>query len=514
MLNSVGAVKLACTLKRYAYIKTVLHNCPIQLYDLFVTTSRFTPFDKKDTLPMLSQQDQLTELVRQLEDDNHVFAADPLLITEKLQAQPGTDLEKLHWRAQRIDSNGKLAETLTTIDTRIQAIIWLLSALWCLTGFLGLFTLLQSQVVNFFYVLASLLGFHTLMLLLWLLLTARGLFNKQRPANRWFAALVSPNHLIRGKDDVTQAAVRLYEQQLSHAGMRWYLGKISHRLWLATLTGMLLALLALFLVKNYQFTWESTLLSAESVAALVRLMAWLPDLVGFATPDIDSVLAANPNNPATASAYDWAMLLIGSLLLYGIVPRAIAWGLCVLMFNREQMQLDLSLPYYQKILNFWQRQVVDADDFIERPAAVAPVAEVSQGKKLVALLEYPYPDEHWYQFQAGHNIEYFGILDDRDDMDRLLGYLADNRVQVLLGIHSHALPDRGTLRKLGKIAQAADEGLIVQLLPPQLPTQPDAAGMSDNNEDQNATEQQRQRQQQWHEALNKYQIGLLSAEGI
>jgi len=57
---------------------------------------------------MLSPQDQLTELVRALESDQHVFATDPLLITEKLQGEDGTPIQKLHRRASRIDSNGAL----------------------------------------------------------------------------------------------------------------------------------------------------------------------------------------------------------------------------------------------------------------------------------------------------------------------------------------------------------------------------------------------------------------------
>ena len=105
--------------------------------------------------------------------------------------------------------------------------------------------------------------------------------------------------------------------------------------------------------------------------------------------------------------------------MYGIVPRAIAWAFCAWMFARKKMSLDINLPYYQKILKFWQRQVVDADDFNEAVKPVAPKAKVSKGKKLVALLEYPHEDEHWYTFKAGHDVENFGILDDRDDMDRL-----------------------------------------------------------------------------------------------
>ena len=41
---------------------------------------------------MYTSQDQLTELVRRLEEKQHIFAADPILITEKLQHEPGEPL--------------------------------------------------------------------------------------------------------------------------------------------------------------------------------------------------------------------------------------------------------------------------------------------------------------------------------------------------------------------------------------------------------------------------------------
>ncbi len=452
---------------------------------------------------MLSPQDQLTELVRTLDTEQHVFATDPLLITEKLQNEDGTAIQKLHWRAERIDSNGALTSVLGKIDARIKGIKVVMSVIWCVSGFLGLFTLLQANVVNFFYVLVCLLGFHTLMLVGWLVLT---LINQGKSNSNWFASFVSPSYLIRGKDDVTQAAVRLYEQQLQHSGMRWYLGRFSHQLWLATLTGMLFAIIFLLIVRQYSFSWESTLLSDQALITLTQMLGWLPSMVGFSVPDNESIVQSRLVTDALplSIARQWAGLLIGSLLMYGIVPRAIAWIFCALMFRSRKMRLDIKLPYYQKILNFWQRHVVDIDDFTEIAAPVAPKAVVSSAKKLVALLEYPSNNDEWWQAGLNAvnnnnddtNIENFGIVDDRDDMARLTDYLDQQPVQVLLGIHSQALPDRGTLRKLDHIAAHAKDGLIVQLL----------------NSDVITMDSKNARYQQWQTALAARQIGLVDSE--
>lgn len=462
---------------------------------------------------MLSPQDQLTELVRTLETQQHVFATDPLLITEKLQGEDGKPIQKLHRRAARIDSNGALARVLGKIDGRIKGIMVVMSVVWCISGFLGLFTLLQTNVVNFFYVLVCLLGFHTIMLLGWLVMT---LINQGKQSSNWFANFVSPSYLIHGKDDVTKAAVDLYERQLQHSGMRWYLGRFSHQLWLATLTGMLLAIVFLLIVRQYSFSWESTLLSDQALITFTQILGWLPSMVGFGVPDSTAIVQSRLVTDAMplSVARQWAGLLVGSLLMYGIVPRAIAWAFCALMFRRKKMRLDIKLPYYQKILNFWQRQVVDADDFKEAPAPVAPRATVSAGKKLVALLEYPSEQDNWWQVGIDapdndiNDIENFGIVDDRDDMDRLTTYLEQHPVQVLLGIHSQALPDRGTLRKLDHIANAAKHGLIVQLLNNES-TDTDTIPTSTTNAN-DPKNPQAVRYQQWQTALAARKIGLIA----
>lgn len=450
---------------------------------------------------MLSPQDQLTELVRTLEIQNHVFATDPLLVTEKLQAEDGSPIQKLHRRASRIDSNGALMRVLGKIDGRIKGIMVVMSVVWCVSGFLGLFTLLQANVVNFFYVLVCLLGFHTIMLVGWLVLT---IMNQSKQSVSWFASFVSPSHLIRGKDDVTKAAVSLYEQQLHHSGMRWYLGKFSHQLWLATLTGMLFAIVFLLIVRQYSFSWESTLLSDQALITLTQVLGWLPSMVGFDVPDNGAIIQSRLVTDALplSIARQWSSLLIGSLLMYGIVPRAIAWVFCALIFRRTKMRLDMKLPYYQKILNFWQRQIIDADDFAEAVAPIAPKATISAGKKLVALLEYPSSQELWWQadssdsrhssFDSSDKVDDFGIVDDRDDIKRLTTHLDSHPVQVLLGINSRALPDRGTLRKLDNIAAHAKHGLIVKLL------------SDDRTEGDRAV-----RQQQWQTALALRKIGLI-----
>lgn len=446
---------------------------------------------------MYANQDQLTELVRRLEEKQHIFAADPILITEKLQHEPGEPLTKLRRRATRIDNDGKLAQLLTTIDTRVNGVIWGLTVLWFILGFVALFGLMQAQVVNFFYVLASLLGFNTIILLVWLgwmLFSARN-----KPS--FFGTFFTPATLVRGKDVVTQTAVELYQDQLNHAGTKWYVSRISHQFWLASLSGMLVSLILLLLVKNYNFVWESTLLQDSNVVEVVKLMSWLPHWVGFPTPTAQDIITAqmNPETTPQMISFRWAMLLIGSLLMYGIVPRLLAWLCCLMMVRSSRMKLDVKQPYYQKIIDFWQRKVIDPDDSPAEQKPIAPTAQISLANKLAVLLEYPQANPQWYAKTVGMAAQNFGRIDDRDDLEKLITYLQSNPVQVLVGISNLALPDRGTLRKLDNIASAAKGGMIVQLLDANQSYLPSPSEI----------ETIKARQLQWETALAERQIALV-----
>ncbi|WP_019518806.1 DUF2868 domain-containing protein [Faucicola boevrei] len=451
---------------------------------------------------MYTPQDQLTELVRRLEEKNHIFTADPLLITEKLQKEPSDPRTKLSHRANRIDSNGKLAKRLAILANRMNSVIWSLTLVWLLVGFVGLFGIMQNQTINFFYVLASILGINSVMLVVWLL----WLMFAPQDKTPLFSNFLQPKTLMRNADIISLTSVELYQDQLNRTGKKWFFGRLTHQFWLASLMGMLLALVALFLVKNYNFVWQSTLLSQYQVANIVNIMAYLPNLVGFPIPTEQDILQTTAN-PTTA--YRWAMFLIGCVLMYGILPRLALWLLCLTMFKSKRLKLDLNNPYYQKIVQFWQRQIIDPDNSPTEQKPVAPPAEISQAKKLVALMEYPYNDEFWYQFAVGDNLtdsannanhlENFGVLDDRDDMAKLNNYLQNHHVQVLIGIPPQSLPDRGTMRKLDQIASLAKGGLVVQLLDFKQDFLPNPSELA----------QLKQRKEQWETALAERQIPLI-----
>lgn len=470
---------------------------------------------------LLSPKEQLVEMIRLLEAQNHVFKTDPVPITKSLKASNLSLTEKLISRASRIDAGQQIAQTISTVDGRLRFIFWAAGIIWVLLGFFGLVALMQSQTVNFFYVLVSLLGVHTLMLLLWIALQLKDylLKSSKQPSSVLFA----PSFLIRQSDPVTQCAVSLYTQQLQHKGMRWYLGKISHQLWLATLTGMFFAIIFLLVVRQYNFSWQSTLLAPETLVSMVSALAWLPSKLGFAVPNATDVMQSQAisaniaiSNMTTQQvdatnllAKKWAGLLIGSVLCYGFVPRLVAWLVCAVMLAKQKLSLPLQLPYYQNLLNNWTTQVVDADDMKPEVVEKAPEATLTTAPKMACLLECPafadntdwldnVLDTQWQIYDNPAHTPKLGLIDDRDDMEQLLTHLSQHKVQLLVGIRAEALPDRGMMRKLDKLAKNAQGGLVVTLLV-----------KSNEQLNEQSKEQTQERQAQWHQALAQRNIALV-----
>ena len=127
----------------------------------FQTALRYPPM-------LLHPKRLLAELVRILEEDGYIFAADPAQITDSLRdSDDGTEARLLR-RAALIDRNGRLADALQRNRNGVFW-LWVLAATLLFTSsFSATFVLMDEQGLNFFLVLAGALGLNSAMLLLWL----------------------------------------------------------------------------------------------------------------------------------------------------------------------------------------------------------------------------------------------------------------------------------------------------------------------------------------------------------
>lgn len=447
--------------------------------------SRYSIFPQKT---MQTTDRRLAELVRLLQERGHIFAADPEPITEALRHAEDSAEAKLIRRAEMIDSDHKLQDSLARINSLFGWLLLAATAFWLISGFAGTAALMQQSGLNFFFVLAGVLGVHTLMLLLWLISLAL-------PRMKSHGFFGNPAMWIRGKDPVNQAILRLYSDEWGKPATRWLIGRTSHRLWLSALTGMLAAVVVLLAVRQYTFNWESTILSDAVFVQAVQALGWLPAQLGFPVPDAGAVLNSRLNNDLAASR-QWGGLLIGSIVCYGLLPRFAAWLACHILSRRSMSTLPLEKPYYQQIIQQWQQRVVDADTQSETVAA-APQISLSNAPKWAVMLDAEWADKTWFQHVLGQDWLDKGTAAGRDAVAVLKADLQANPAQLLIGVRARSMPDRGILRQLTALAEAAQGGAVVQLLAEK--------NISDGLEDY---------LDQWHAALTERRLPWLDPPRI
>lgn len=402
----------------------------------------------------------LTELVRLLEQRGHIFPNDPQAATESLRHTQGDHIHKLHQRAQIIDRDHNLRHALHNHQHRLQMALRVATVLWFVLGFVSTYGLMKHTQLNFFLILLGVLGMNTVMLLFWLVSTV---LRKPRQMH------VSPLMFGRTHDNLQQAFAQLYSEQAMRPHAIWRRSAYSHQLALSALVGMFVAALFLLTVRQYSFIWESTLLSSQTFANSVAILSWLPEKIGFATPHSDAILAGRNSHDITHAA-TWGGLLLGSIICYGIVPRLCAWGFCWWQAKHNPAQLNIQQPYYQNIIQKWQRKITDSDHDYQ-PDPIAPPVVVaapsgSESEYWAVLLDTPHSDINWYANLLGQDWRDCGVLADRDEIATFNEKLSQQATQLLIGVRAHRAPDRGQIRILSKFASHAQHGIIVKLLPP------------------------------------------------
>lgn len=322
---------------------------------------------------------------------------------------------------------------------------------------------MAGEPVNFFWVMGSLLGVHTLALLAWIVVIAA------RPGDAVTGLLGGValalgrrlNRMLhRGPLHVAAAQAAAGVFAGGPIG-RWLVSSISHLLWLAFLVGGLVMVLLLLSTRQYSFAWETTILSAPTYVSLTRVLATLPDLLGFATPDADQVAASRWTGTgieALAAREAWAGLLAGAIVTYGVVPRAAALLIAVAACRRacRRYRLDLRqigfarlearvMPVADTIGVVDQAPPAPAEDAADGAVLAPPIA--AEGPVAVLGLEIEPPASGWPPSVDGVRWLDLGFVDDRTDrrrvVERLTAALPPPRAVVVVCALT-ATPDRGT----------------------------------------------------------------------
>jgi len=340
----------------------------------------------------------------------------------------------------------------------------------------------SAEPLNFYWALGSLLALPLLTLLLWLLLI---LLRPKSLGNSSLGSLLlglGRRLLQRWHPDKTHIAAAQASAVMvtPAAGGQWALSALSHAVWLAYLCGCLVLCIFLLSVRQYDFSWQTTILSAETYSQLTTALGKLPALLGFSTPDASQIAASQwPSQPPADSQATidsaWSGLLLGSLVIYGILPRAILLLLCGWLRRRalQHFRLDIEQPDYARLRPHLMPQmerigVVDADDNSTPPAHTVVVDEAPappDGPVALLGLEIDRPACGWPPPVHDDWLD-LGFVDDRNSRRRALQRLhhAEPPPRLLWVISSLALtPDRGLQNFLSELRQQTPAPLTLTL---------------------------------------------------
>ena len=351
-----------------------------------------------------------------------------------------------------------------------------------------------SRPVNLFWALASLLGIHLLTLLGWLLGIAFAGEHQAALGRMW---LWLSEKLARdaAAAQLGPALVLLLQRRRLN---RWLLGSLVHGLWLVALLAALLMLVLLLSTQRYGFIWQTTLLSADTFVTLTHLFGTLPNLLGFPLPDVETIRASGEAALADeATRHAWAGWLLGVLLVFGLLPRALGLLLCLWRWQHGQRRLaiDLGLPAYRLLAERLQPSseylgVLDPAP-AQLPSVAAAHAELNSAGALLVAVELD--DSRPWPPALGKGVADAGVLDSREQRRHLLDQLTRfPPARLAVAIDPRRSPDRGTLALLGELSRTAATTRVWLLAPP-----PGEALDS-------------QRLGDWHEALQR--LGLTFAD--
>lgn len=426
----------------------------------------------------------LAEAVRQTEE--HTGWLDDEQANLRAQARGRSFAERLQWRAWSLAGRDGLvaaqAAWLHSAGWAAAAVAALavasgLGLAWAALGTTGAG---GDAVVNVYQALGALLGLNLLTLLAWLAGVA--LVSRRRaPGGARLVGL--PGRLFLSLNARLSRDARgahlgpSLMAVLGRAGLsRWLLGIFSHAFWLLALATALAAVLLMLATRRYGFVWESTLLGQDSLVAWTAAIGALPAWLGFAVPDPAAVAASGQAVvPDAAVRQQWALWLIGVVLAYGLLPRALLLAICAgwWLHGLRQLRLDEDLPGYRLLRPrlMPSGEALGVSDAAPRAIEIAPLtagAAEGQGAVLFAVelgLDHEWPPA-LPEGVAG-DVHDGGRLDSGGQRQRALAQLQRAPAErLLVACDVRRSPDRGTLRLLVSLAQLARDARIWLLEPP------------------------------------------------
>ena len=350
-----------------------------------------------------------------------------------------------------------------------------------------------TRPVNLMLALLVLLGLNTLAFLLWAVSAALPASTPAGLGQLWLwlttKVLRSPEHALPG-----QALLGILQRVRATKPL---LGCATHGLWTLVFIAAILSLLGTLSARQYDFQWETTLLSADFFIQLTHRLGWLPGLMGFTLPDNDVITGSVSQSAASVPGAGpmWSTWLMGCVVTYGLLPRLLALSGCFILTHRRlrHITLDTHLPGLAEL-----RPRLMPDSRTTGIDASAPKPQREQrlqhsGHRLapgsrIGLIGLELPDDIvWPAAELVHLGDDLGRIDNRTQRLALEHALTTHPYDDLVVVcDGRQTPDRGTLHYLQSLTRVCTQLHVIILTPddhttphrtPLWQTQLDQAGL-------------------------------------
>lgn len=326
-----------------------------------------------------------------------------------------------------------------------------------------------TRPVNLLLTLLAFLGLHFLTFSFWLL----GVFwpGGKLVEGGWAArlCLFLGKRLVRGPDVmlIPQALTALVARARAQV---WCFGVLSHALWLLALLAAFCTAVAMLAARSYQFNWETTLLEPHAFVWLTQALGALPGGLGFAMPSPELILLSDGQHALDARTQAlWSSWLLGALLTYGLIPRAVAFGASLWQLRRisRRLTLDESLPglavLRPRLLPTVESAGQDAPEGADRSAVFFPDRSATASDSQGVLLGLEWPSESaWPPVDLPNHMADWGRVDSRAQRLQALAALqAQAPVHLFVVCNLNLTPDRGYIATLVEWAQQAHKTTLL-----------------------------------------------------
>ena len=247
----------------------------------------------------------------------------------------------------------------------------------------------------------------------------------------------------------------------------------------------MLAVLAFgFAFHAYQLTWETTILSPDFFERFVRTTGALPGLLGFSVPDAAAVqrmgTVGGQAAAGGAAQSEWAWWLMGCVLVYGLLPRALLAAFSLARWRagaRSLAEVDMADPYVRRIVQRLDAlepppQVIDPEHRADGPVPPAPVLGPPGAPGSLAVIGFELPPEHAWPVAGlpptpAGSAPPLRLNGSGRERQQALAQLAATRPEsLLLVVHAPSSPDRGTARFVREAAHQAGRAALWALADP------------------------------------------------